>query len=77
MEFLRGSARHTVVLEQKGSELVGTHRGEIMGVAATGRTVQLPGINIFRVVDGKIVERSGTLYMLGYLVQLGVVPQPA
>ena len=55
----------------------GTHRGEIMGVPATGRTVQLPGINIFRLRDGKIVERWGNLDMLGFLTELGVVPSPA
>src|SRR4029079_12659629 len=38
----------------------GTHRGEIMGVPASGRTVRLPGINIFRLRDGKIVERWGS-----------------
>src|ERR671933_44587 len=32
----------------------GTHRGEIMGVAPTNRTVTVPGINIFRLRDGKI-----------------------
>jgi hypothetical protein len=30
VEFLRGSAQHTLVLEQKGAELVGTHHGEIL-----------------------------------------------
>jgi len=28
--FLRGSARHTIVLEQKGADLVGTHHGEVL-----------------------------------------------
>jgi steroid delta-isomerase-like uncharacterized protein len=55
----------------------GTHRGEILGVSATGQTIRLPGINIFRVVDGKIVERWGNLDMLGLFVQLGLVPHPA
>jgi steroid delta-isomerase-like uncharacterized protein len=54
----------------------GTHRGEIMGVAATNRHVTLPGINIFRLRDGKIVERWGNLDLLGFLMQLGVVPHP-
>lgn len=54
----------------------GTHRGEIMGVAATNRYVSVPGINIFRLRDGKIVERWGNLDLLGWLVQLGVVAQP-
>jgi L-seryl-tRNA(Ser) seleniumtransferase len=30
VEFLRGSARHTLILEQKGSDLMGTHRTEIL-----------------------------------------------
>lgn len=54
----------------------GTHRGEVMGVAPTGRTVALEGINIFRVVDGRIVERWGRLDDLGFLSQLGVVRPP-
>jgi steroid delta-isomerase-like uncharacterized protein len=52
----------------------GTHRGEVMGVAGTGRTVSLPGINIFRLRDGRIVERWGRLDELGLLRQLGLVP---
>ena len=55
----------------------GTHRGELMGAAPTNRTVTLPGINIFRLRDGKIVERWGNLDVLGFLTQLGVVPEPA
>jgi steroid delta-isomerase-like uncharacterized protein len=52
----------------------GTHEGEIMGIAPTGRTITLPGINIFRLQDGRIVERWGRLDMLGFMRQLGVVP---
>jgi predicted ester cyclase len=52
----------------------GTHEGEVMGVAPTGKTVSLPGINIFRLRDGRIVERWGRLDDLGFLRQLGVVP---
>jgi len=55
----------------------GTHTGaEIMGVAASGATVTLPGINIFRVRDGRIVERWGRLDDLGFLRQLGVIAHP-
>jgi steroid delta-isomerase-like uncharacterized protein len=55
----------------------GTHTGtEIMGVAPSGRTVTLPGINIFRVRDGRIVERWGRLDDLGFLRQLGVIQHP-
>jgi steroid delta-isomerase-like uncharacterized protein len=53
----------------------GTHREEIMGVTPTGRQITLPGINLFRVQDGRIIERWGRLDDLGFLQQLGVVPQ--
>jgi steroid delta-isomerase-like uncharacterized protein len=52
----------------------GTHEGEIMGIAPSGRTVTLPGINVYRLVDGKIVERWGKLDMLGFMRQLGAIP---
>ena len=35
----------------------GTHRGELMGIAPTGRRVTLTGIEIVRISAGKIVER--------------------
>jgi steroid delta-isomerase-like uncharacterized protein len=54
----------------------GTHTGEpLLGVPASGRSVTLPGINIFRVRNGKIVERWGQLDSLGMLRQLGVIPE--
>jgi predicted ester cyclase len=52
----------------------GTHQGELLGVAPTGREVVLAGINIFRVQDGKLVERWGRTDDLGFLQQLGIVP---
>jgi steroid delta-isomerase-like uncharacterized protein len=54
----------------------GTQRNEIMGAPATGRTVTLRGIQIFRVREGRIVERWGRLDDLGLLSQLGLVNQP-
>ncbi|MEU1424839.1 ester cyclase [Kitasatospora sp. NPDC005751] len=54
----------------------GTQRGEIFGAPPTGRTVTLRGINIFRIREGRIVERWGRLDELGLLRQLGLVPGP-
>jgi steroid delta-isomerase-like uncharacterized protein len=51
----------------------GTQRGEVMGVPPSGKTLTLRGINIFRIADGKIVERWGRLDDLGFLQQLGIV----
>lgn len=37
----------------------GTHRGAYMGRAATGRQVVFRGIEIIRIVNGRIVQRWG------------------
>jgi steroid delta-isomerase-like uncharacterized protein len=52
----------------------GTHQGELMGVAPTGNTVSLKGINIFRLRDGHVVEWWGRLDELGLFRQLGLAP---
>jgi predicted ester cyclase len=52
----------------------GTHRGDMMGAPPTGNTIVLAGINVFRLRDGKIVERWGRLDELTLLRQLGLVP---
>lgn len=54
----------------------GTHRGEVLGVAPTGRQVTLRGIDIVRVDDGRITERWGEFDALGLLTQLGAVAFP-
>jgi predicted ester cyclase len=52
----------------------GTHQGDLFGVAGTGHQVVLMGTHMFRVRDGKITERWGTLDELGLLRQLGLAP---
>jgi steroid delta-isomerase-like uncharacterized protein len=51
----------------------GAHKGEIFGIPPSEIVCTLSGINIFRVRDGKIVERWGRVDELGMLRQLGVV----
>src|SRR4029077_9078040 len=34
----------------------GTHKGNLLGVPASGRPVKITGIDIFRVKDGKLAE---------------------
>jgi predicted ester cyclase len=50
----------------------GTHRGEIMGIEPTGRSVAVQGIEINRIADGKIAESWAISDALGMLEQLGV-----
>ena len=37
----------------------GTHQGEFQGIAPTGNRVQVRAIDIFRIMNGKIVEHWG------------------
>jgi steroid delta-isomerase-like uncharacterized protein len=55
----------------------GTHRGDFFGIPPTGRSGTTTGINIFRVVDGRIAEHWGNSDDLGLMVQLGVIPAMA
>ena len=54
----------------------GTHQGELMGIPATGKEVNVGGINIARIAGGKIMERWEEFDTMGMMVQLGVVPAP-
>lgn len=49
----------------------GTHDGELFGHAPTGRRVEITGIDLVRVRDGRIVEHRGLTDMVGLLRQLG------
>ena len=48
----------------------GTHRGELLGLAPTGRRVAVTGIDIVRVREGRIVEHRGLTDTVGLLRQL-------
>ena len=57
------------------STLHGTHRGEFLGIPATGKQVALPGIDIIRFDDdGKMVEHWGLFDVPLLMQQLGVMP---
>lgn len=56
--------------------LRGTHKGEFLGVPATGKPVSIEGIDISRFSGGKLVEHWGQFDALGLMQQLGAVPPP-
>lgn len=49
----------------------GTHRGTYIGIPPTGKQATWTGINIWRIANGKIVERWGQPDHLSILHQLG------
>lgn len=51
-----------------------THKGELMGIPATGKRIVVKGIEMFRIQDGKIAELWASMDNLGMLQQLGVIP---
>ena len=55
---------------------IATHQGEFMGIAPTGKQVQVPYIDIWVVENGKITGNWVQMDFLGMLQQLGVVPTP-
>jgi steroid delta-isomerase-like uncharacterized protein len=53
----------------------GTHKGEFMGMPASGKTIDVQMIDIMRFDDaGLVCEHWGVMDMLSMLQQLGAVP---
>src|SRR5947209_17090487 len=52
----------------------GTHRGEFLGVAPTGRKIQFETVDVMRVRDGKIAEHWGVANLFSLMQQLGAWP---
>lgn len=53
-----------------------THRGDHLGIPATGKQVQLTGITIARFADGQVIEGWDNWDQLGMLQQIGAYQQP-
>jgi len=53
----------------------GTHQGEFLGIAPTGKQVTFTGIDILRIAEGKVMEHWGNVDELGMLQQLGAIPE--
>jgi steroid delta-isomerase-like uncharacterized protein len=50
------------------------HTGTFAGVPATGRTVEIHGINLFKLRDGRVVEQWAQPDFLGLMQQIGAIP---
>ena len=54
---------------------IGTHKGELMGIAPTEKLIEFDGIYLYRFKDGKLVERSGKRDLFKLMSQLGAIPE--
>ncbi|MCP5110053.1 MAG: ester cyclase [bacterium] len=52
-----------------------THKGDLGGIAPTGKKGTAMGISICRITDGRIAEEWATWDALGFLQQIGVIPE--
>jgi predicted ester cyclase len=52
----------------------GTHKGEFMGIAPTGKSASFGVIDAIRIAGGKVVEHWGQMDNLRMMQQLGVIP---
>ncbi len=56
--------------------ITGTHRGPILGVNATGKSIRLAGMTILRFEGQKCLERWSVTDSRALAVQLGALPGP-
>jgi predicted ester cyclase len=54
-----------------------TFSGEILGIPPNGNLVEITGISIHRIADGKLVEHWANADLMGFMQQLGALPAPA
>jgi ketosteroid isomerase-like protein len=52
----------------------GTHKGDLAGIAPTGKRVEFTASDLFKLTDGRIVESWHNVDDFGLLQQLGVIP---
>lgn len=54
----------------------GTHRGEFLGIPATGRSVQVKGVVIDRLENSQMADSRILMDTMSLMQQLGVIPMP-
>ena len=55
----------------------GTHRGPFMNVPATGKSVRVEYVDLWKAHNGLLVENWVHMDVLGLLIQIGAMPAPA
>jgi steroid delta-isomerase-like uncharacterized protein len=57
--------------------ITGKHTGEFMGVPASDKPIEVEGIDIIRIADGKCAEHWGVTDLMSLMQQIGAIPEPA
>ena len=52
-----------------------TFLGEILGYRPTGKVVEVGGIAVHRIADGRLVEHWANMDMAGFMQQIGETPE--
>lgn len=55
-------------------QMTGTHTGDFLGIPATGKPIDVEGVSINRLRNGRIVESWTVWDVLGLCHELGIVP---
>lgn len=53
--------------------MTGTHLGEWMGIKPTGKIIKVTGVNIDRIVDGKIIEHTGAANLFNAFLDIEAI----
>jgi steroid delta-isomerase-like uncharacterized protein len=56
------------------SSMRGTHRGDFMGIAPTGKVVDVPMMDVIRIENGMAAEHWGVTDTAAMMQQLGAMP---
>ena len=54
----------------------GTHKGDLQGIAPTGKRVEIKIANVMELRDGKVYREREYFDVMSMMVQLGVAQQP-
>ena len=55
----------------------GTHKGDFMGMPASGKRFSVAGIDVMRMVDGKALDHWGVMDTMAMMQQLSLEGAPA
>jgi steroid delta-isomerase-like uncharacterized protein len=54
-----------------------THRGELQGIPASGKRVEIRAVTIHRMLSGEMAQAETVLDMMGLMQQIGAIPAPS